>query len=163
MNRTIVFLSMPLMILFVAGCGGSGDYSSPKATFQSMVAAAKAEDENAMMACFSKETRADLEEMEKLADEMGGDKKEEKFGDQFKASDPVYGAEKINGDKATLEATMKGEKEIINFVKEGGDWKISMPELKMVLKMMKGMGDSMEEMMKGMEESMKEGMGGEKK
>ena len=47
MKKAIIFILVPFWVLFAAGCGGSGDYCSPKATFQSMVKAAKAEDKEA--------------------------------------------------------------------------------------------------------------------
>jgi len=72
----------------------------------------------------------------------------------FKGNNPVFGAERITGNTATLEATVNGSMDQIHFQKEGGDWKITVPELKPAIQMMKGMGGNMQEVMEGMANQM---------
>lgn len=160
MKRNCLYFVMLALGVCILGCSGGGDFSSPKSTFETMVKAAKADDKEAMMACFTEETRADMEELERLSKEMEGKgpSQQPEITDQFKGEEPVYGKENITGDQATLEVTMQGKKESIKFIKEGGEWRVSMPEIKMALQMMKNMPDMMKNMMKGMTEGMEEGM-----
>ena len=145
----------------LTGCGGGSDYGSPKATFETMVAAAKAGDKDAMMACFDKETKGCFEELEKLAAEAKGSTAKTPGPDmpgKYKDAKVDYGKEEIKGDTATLEVTTDGKKQTFKFKKEDGNWKISIPEMKMAVEMMKNMPKMMEGMMKGMGDAMKEGM-----
>jgi len=159
LNRIVLLFALAVAFGLI-GCGG-GDYSSPKATYETMIAAAKAEDKDALMNCFTRETQADMKEIEKLSEEMGaGMDKNQDVAEQFKDAEPVIGEEKIDGDKATLEVTLNGTKQDMPFVKEGGEWKMSIPELKMGLEMMKKMPDMMKDMSKGMGKEMQEMMKG---
>jgi hypothetical protein len=140
------------------GCGGS-KYGSPKATFETMVAAAKAGDKDAMMACFDKETKGCFEELEKLAGKAKGPKAQgADVTGKYKDAEIEYGKEEIKGDTATLEVTTDGAKQTVKFKKEDGNWKISFPEMKAAVEMMKNMPKMMEGMMEGMGKAMKEGM-----
>ncbi len=98
-----------LALLCVAGCGG-GKYSSPTTTFDTMVAAAKAGNQEEVKACFTKATRAAVG----VAD----------LSERAKTGKIVVGAEKIEGEKATLEVTIDDSKVTIAFVKEDGEWRI---------------------------------------
>jgi hypothetical protein len=150
-----VSILISVVAICLGGCGGSGDYSSPKATMETMINAAKAGDQDAMFACYTDETRADFEELQKLASEMGGGMQDIDIAKQLKTATPVLGEEKIDGNKATLAITVDGKQEILNFVKVGGDWKITVPDFKEGIQAMKGVG----EMMKNLPENMKEEMG----
>jgi len=151
----LLFLGVPCLLFL--GCGGSGDFGSPKATFETMVKAAKAEDKEAMMGCFCEESRANFKKLEEFGEKMGGPQGKQEMTDKFKG-EPNYGEETIEGNKATLEVTMEEQTQPVQFVKEGGDWKISMPELGAAVQMMESMGDQMQEMMKGMQEGVGESM-----
>ncbi len=157
MRRVMGVVTVLAVAAMMIGCGGGGNYSSPKATAEAMHAAAKGGDKDAFMACFDKETRETFAEIEKLAKEGGKGKGVAEFTDKIGKSKVEFGEPKIDGDKATMSITMDGkkEKQPMQFVKEGGEWKVTIPELKMVLGMMKAMGP----MMKGMGEAMKKGMG----
>ena len=148
MTKTPLIVSLALVALVSTAC--SNKYASPRQTMETMVAAAKADDMDAMYACFDKETEGYLKELEALSKE----KNQKKPSEQFKDGKVEYGEEKINGDKATMEVKLNGNTEEIKFVKEGVNWKISIPELKLAVEMMKGM----EDMMKNMAENMSKGM-----
>ncbi|NQT51646.1 DUF4878 domain-containing protein [bacterium] len=161
MRRMIAVVGVVAVGLALVGCGGggAGNYSSPKATAETMVAAAKAGDKDAFMACFDKETREAFAELDKLAKEKGlKGKDSSEITGKLKNAKVVFGEAKIDGDKASMPVTIDDKKEQpMSFVKEAGDWKVSIPEIKMVVGMMKGMGEAM---MKGMGEAMKKGMEG---
>jgi hypothetical protein len=160
MKGWMIFLIVLVPVIAVVGfvVRGGGDYSSPKAAFESLMEAAKAQDSDAVKDCFTRETRGYFEELESITGGMGGGVDQGKFAQQFKGPEPVYGREQITGNQATLEVTVQGKTETVHFMKESGDWKISMPELKMAVQMMKGMGGQMQEMMEGMADAMSEAM-----
>jgi hypothetical protein len=141
-----VVLSVLAIAACLAGCGGGKDYSSPKATMQTYFAAAKKGDVDAAMACFCEKVQKDWKEMKakmeeqkkKLAEKAKDDPNAKKMLEQMEKNDPSqemtkeakdlkpeYGEQKIDGDKATLKVTAKGETQTINFVKEKGAWKIA--------------------------------------
>jgi hypothetical protein len=103
------------------------DLSSPTKTFTSFYEAAKKKDATGIRSVLSKD---DLAEMERIAKEQ-----KTTMDDSFK---PFYQDvpaqlnemrnEQINGEKATLEIkeSERGAWETINFVKEDGQWKITM-------------------------------------
>lgn len=127
------------------------DYSSPKATLETMIAASKVGDKDALYACFDKNTREGFADMEKVAKEMAATmpksaQQKEQGGGKIKDAKVTYGEAKIEGDKATMDVTVEGDTLPVKFVKEGGAWKISMPELKAAAALMKAMAP----MMKGM-------------
>jgi hypothetical protein len=177
MRRVLCAAVATLVVACLVGCGGGADYATPKDTFTTMWNAAKAGKEDAMVACFIKEFRDKWPELRTLTHEMikimGADAEEmdmmKMFQDQAKKTPaPVYGAEKIDGSKATLEVTLevthvktkvdadgketkseekKKETETIDFVKESDGWKMSPPggkipdveEMKKSLEAMKAM------------------------
>jgi hypothetical protein len=133
-------------------------YDSPRATFETMVAASRAGDKDAMVACFDTETKGYIQRLEELtdgSDDTEGVESSSEFSAAFKDATVDYGAEAVEGDTATLEITKDGEKETVAFNKEDGDWKISLPEMAMAVEMM----ETMPQMMEGMAEAMMEGMG----
>ena len=171
--RTLVrTMAAAALAICVVGCGDA-KYASPKATMESMLAAGKAGDKDAMFACFSEGTRAKFDEMEKLFADLKAERPElaekAKMGDvsqkmMEKAKDATmeYGEEKIDGDKATLEVTTDGDKETLQFVREGGGWKIDLPisdaqmgQMKKGIEMMKKMPKGMMKGLKGLGDKMK--------
>jgi predicted small lipoprotein YifL len=136
--KQILLLAATTTVL--VGCGAK----SPTATYEKMRAAAMEENEDKVIACMDKATGEAMREMLKLTAEMDKDS-----GSPFakmKGQTVSYGAETINGDKATLEVTMDGKTETFEFVKENGDWKITIPELPEAVKMLgafKALGGSM--------------------
>ncbi len=172
MRRVMGLLAVAAVAVALTGCGGGGgDFSSPKATFETMRAAAEAGNKEAFLACFDEATRKGIAEMEKLGKEMaekspkateGAEKGADEFMAKMKGSKFEYGEAKIDGDKATMDVTMNGDTETVKFAKVDGQWKISVPEIQGMVEMMKGMSQMMkgmgEQMKKGMEEGMK-GMG----
>lgn len=162
MKGWIVFLGALALIIGAVGfvVRDTGDYSSPTATLKTMLEAAKADDRDGVMNCFTDETRDYLKEMEKMAEEMGGGcaQSPNMLSQQYKYAQPVIGAEQITGNRATVEATANGQKELVHLQKEGDDWKITIPELKAAVQMMKGMDGQMQEMMEGMADAMAEAM-----
>jgi len=158
MRRMTVVSCVVVLASVLAGCGGS-KYGSPKSTFETMVAAAKTGDKDAMLACYDKETKGCFEELEKLSAEMKGGKAKDPGAEMiegFKEATFTYGKEEIKGDAATLEVTKDGDTQTLKFKKEDGAWKLSIPEMKMAVEMMKNMPKMMEGMMKGMGDSMKD-------
>lgn len=160
--------------LVVAGCGG-GKYASPKATMETMYAAAKAGDKDAVMACYCDDSREKIEEMRKLAEEfakanpamadmVNPDKQTQQMMDESKTAAVEYGEEAIDGDTATLVVTTNGRKDTMSFVREGGRWKIKLPmtdeqlqQMKQGLERMKNMPKGVMEGLKGLGEKMRKG------
>lgn len=140
------------------GCGGGGDYSSPKATMQTMHAAAKAGNRDGVLNCFDAASRKALTELEKaikevakdvpeMAKEFGGGDIVAKLSEEMKKQEPKYGDEKITGETATLKMTMDKREEEVPFVREGGAWKMKLPgemptpeKIREMVKLMKAMG-----------------------
>ena len=162
MRQAAVALCAVALAGLLAGCGGDSRYASPRATFETMAAAARAGDKEAMVACFDKETKGYFGELEKLGAEMKGAKKSPngKFTSKLKDATIEYGKEEITDETAALAVTMNGKPESIKFRKEEGAWKVSIPELKMAVAMMKGLPNMMEGMMKGLADPSKKGMKG---
>ena len=175
MRRVCVVAVVCVVAACLWSCGGGGaDYSSPKATFNTMWAAAKAGDEAGITACFSSECRKKMDEMKKLmadlpkelAEAMKGKQGEftKEIVNEAKKAKVEVGAEKIDGDKATLEVTTDGKKETHQFIKEGGAWKLHVAELaamdieeaKKGIELMKALSKS--GLMKGMEDAIKKGL-----
>ncbi len=126
-------LPAALAAVCLVGCGG-GSYSSPKATVTTMWEAAKAGNKDGVMACYSRDCREKLAEMEKLLSDLPKEladiarSKQRSVTDemmaQAKKSKLEFGAQKIDGDKATLEVITDGKKTTMEFVKEDGTWKV---------------------------------------
>ena len=133
MTRILNTLVLAGMVLAVVGCGKA---RSPKAAFEKFAAAAKSGNEDKMIACMDKETGSAMKELLSLLKQMGGDKKKNPM-DAFKGTF-TCGEQKIDGDKATLAVTKDAKTQTVNFIKEDGAWKISIPELKEGVEMLKG-------------------------
>ncbi len=163
MRRVAGVVALLAVGVMLVGCGGGGA-STPQAAFDGMIAAAKSGNKDAWLASFDKETKEAITELEKLAKEMGtkqAGEKGENPGDLMKEMKEAKGANlKVEGDKATMDVTMGGETQPVQFVKEGGAWKVSIPELKAAVAMMKAFKGMGEGMMKGMGEAMEKGMKG---
>ncbi len=165
-------LAAVVLVAVVAAClvgcdggGGGGNYVSPKATFTTMWDAAKAAKKDAMMACFSDECRKKIAEMEKLMADLPKEMKDkqeditQEMMTKAKTSKVEFGAEKIDGDKATLEVTTDGKKDTIQFIKEGGNWKIHIPEVAAIdLEQMKKAMEMMKNLSKGMMKGIEKGV-----
>jgi hypothetical protein len=124
----------------LGGCVVGPDYGTPKASFQTMVAAANAGDKDAMLACFDTKTKGYIQELETLAGESRNTKRDapsKRLNAQFKNAKVGYGKEEIRGDAATLVVTKDGKTDTVKFRKEDGDWKISIPEMKMAVEIMR--------------------------
>lgn len=166
MRRLAAVALVGLIAACMLGCdGGGGSYSSPKATFTTMWDAAKAGNKNAMMACFSDECRRKIAEVEKLIAELPKEMKEsqeditQEMMTKAKTSKVEFGAEKIEGDKATLEATIDGKKETLQFIKEAGNWKIHIPEVASIdIEQMKKAMEMMKNLSKGMLKGLEKGI-----
>ena len=152
MKRVAMGLAVAAVAACLVGCGlGGGGYSSPKATMETMRAAAKAGDEKGVMACYCKDSREKMEKMKEMFGEMAKDNDfAKKMMEKHKDAKVEYGEETITGDTATLEITMDGMKSATQFVREGGGWKIKLPITDEELEQMKKAAEMMKKMPKGM-------------
>ena len=114
---------------------GAGDYSSPKATFQTMWQAAKAGDKAAFVACLRESDREKLRTLDKIQEETakltpGSRGKRlglfEDLASRARESRMVFGEETIRGDTAMLNITSNGKRDAARFVRETGGWKVSL-------------------------------------
>ncbi|MFW6161480.1 MAG: hypothetical protein ACODAJ_01855 [Planctomycetota bacterium] len=166
MQRRIVAVTVvALVAAMLVGCGG-GKYASPEATMETMRAAAKAGDKDAVMACFCEDTRAKLQKMQtmaedfakenpELADKVDPDKQTQQMMDKAKTAKVEYGEETIDGDTATLVVITDGKQDTANFVREKGAWKLKLPITDQQIEMMKKGMEMMKNMPKGMMEGLK--------
>ena len=90
------------------------EYASPKVTFETLWAAAKAGDENAMMACFCEEAQAKFAEIGKLYDELA----------ELAEIEP--GQADIQGKRATLDVFTDSKLRRATFVREEDGWKLDL-------------------------------------
>jgi hypothetical protein len=133
MRRLAVGLAVLGLAACWLGCGG-GNYSSPKATFETMHAAAKAGDRNGVLNCFDDASRKAILDLEQAIKDVPALKEMFEGGDivgklsaELKKQEPKIGEEKITGEKATLNVTMDKKAEDLPFVREHGAWKMRMP------------------------------------
>ena len=100
--------TVAVVAALMVGCGG-GKYASPKATMETLRAAAKAGDKEAVRACFCEDTRKKIAEMEQIAadfakenPELAGqvdqDKVTRQMMEKAKDAEVEYGEQKIDGD-----------------------------------------------------------------
>jgi len=116
----------------VFGCGGGGDYSSPKATYQTMLNAAKAGDGEGVENCYDEASRKTMAEManalkdlRKVAGkELDAPDKVAAMAERLRSSKIEIGDQTITGDKATLDVTHDGVKVTHKFINERGAWKM---------------------------------------
>lgn len=166
MKKALAMAVVAMMVVAMVGCGG-GKYATPTTTMQTMHAAAKAGDKEAMKACFSADTLKKINEIEKMSADFA--KENPEFADKMSQGDisakmvaeakdakMEYGEEKIDGDKATLAITADGKKDTVEFVKEGGAWKLHLPITDAQVEMMKKGMEMMKNMPKGMMEGLKD-------
>ena len=137
MQRNGVALAAVVALACLLGCGG-GRHSSPQATAEAMQAACRAGDKEAVMACFCDDSRQKLTDLDTLFAELVEAQPEiatlaktENLIDTLmanaRAATVEYGETAIDGDEATLEVTSDGTKETVQFVREGGDWRVFLP------------------------------------
>jgi prepilin-type processing-associated H-X9-DG protein len=108
-----------------------------------MLAAAKAGDPDAFLACLAKETRDRFAALKKVSKEVAAKdtKPSEDAENTIKAmmgsvkgvKDPAFGEAKINGDIASMDVMDGGETARVTFVKEGSGWKVSIPQFTAML------------------------------
>jgi hypothetical protein len=133
MRRMVVGMAVLGLAACWIGCGG-GNYSSPKATFETLHAAAKAGDRNGVLNCFDEATRKVILQLEQACKDAPALKEMFEGGDivaklsaELKKQEPKIGEEKITGEKATLKVTMDKKEEALPFVREQGAWKMRFP------------------------------------
>ena len=138
MRHLGVLLAPAVVAACLVGCGGGDDYASPRATVNAALEAMKAANLEAIIACYSQPCRDRFAEVESLLRDDPEELAAFRSGllgvvgalrtklDQVKVE---FGAEKLEGDKATLEVITNGHKQVQQFVKEGGAWKMHSPRL----------------------------------
>ena len=114
------------------------EYASPKVTFETLWAAAKAGDENAMMACFCEEAQAKFAEIGKLYDELAElaevkpkaphrwKSKLAHMIDEAKTARIEPGQADIQGKRATLDVFTDSKLRRATFVREEDGWKLDL-------------------------------------
>lgn len=162
MKKIIVLLCMAAGF---AACNEKNDQGSPTAAIDAMFTAMKSGNMEDIKKFITKKDIALMESLEKMANSIDSGailKMKTKMGDRFKdkVKDIKYTLknEKIDGDKATVDAEVTGEGKVnthtFNLVKEDGDWKISLmsPGGDGMFNSMKGnMGTDQRDMEKGIE------------
>lgn len=134
MKKIIVLLCLAAGF---AACNSKTDQSSPASAMDAMFTAMKNGNMDDIKKFITKKDIAMIESMEKLANSIDSgaiQKMKTKMGDEFKAKvkDVKYTLknEKIDGDKATVDAEVTEEGKVnthtFNLVKEDGAWKISL-------------------------------------
>jgi hypothetical protein len=100
------------------GCS-DGEHASPRATAQTLHAACRAGDRQAVLACFSRESRRKIVELEEI---LGQVTRLEGFLDTLirnaRDAEAVYGKEHVTDDEAALEYTLDGAEQAMHFVRE---------------------------------------------
>lgn len=167
MKKIIVMLCLAAGF---AACNGKTDQaSSPTASIDAMFTAMKNGNMDDIKKFITKNDIAMIESAEKLMNSIDSgaiQKMKTKMGDEFKAKvkDVKYTLknEKIDGDKATVDAEVTEEGKVnthtFNLVKEDGDWKISLMNSggNGMFNSMKGnMGPDNNDMQKGLEKLQK--------
>lgn len=167
MKKIIVMLCLAAGF---AACNGKTDQaSSPTASIDAMFTAMKNGNMDDIKKFITKNDIAMIESAEKLMNSIDSgaiQKMKSKMGDEFKAKvkDVKYTLknEKIDGDKATVDAEVTEEGKVnthtFNLVKEDGDWKISLMNSggNGMFNSMKGnMGPDNNDMQKGLEKLQK--------
>jgi len=148
MKKIIVLLCLAAGF---AACNGKTDQASPTAAVDAMFTAMKNGNMDDIKKFITKNDVAMIESAEKLMNSIDPEaikKMKTKMGDEFKAKvkDVKYTLknEKVDGDKATVDAEVTEEGKVnthtFNLVKEEGAWKISL---------MNSGGDNMFNSMKG--------------
>ena len=127
MRHAVAGLCILVVAAWAVGCGG-GRADSPRAAAEALHAACRAGGREAVLACFSAESRQKIVELEQVLAQAAGT---EGFVDTLianaKGAEVVYGEERVQGDEATLEYTADGVESAMHFVREGGAWKVHLP------------------------------------
>jgi len=129
-TRRIAALALALAVAAFA-LAACNKYSSPTATMKAFYEAAKNKDVAAAKKTFSKNTLKSMDDSAKKLSSTTDEMISKSMFSDVPPTMPETRNEKIDGDKATLE--MKNEKgtdwSTIHFVKEDGDWKISLEDM----------------------------------
>jgi hypothetical protein len=125
-RRTAALLITVLVIIAQASCGGGKKASTPTEAFKLFYEATKKKDVAALKSLISEKTLAAMETQAKSSNKALDDYLIQASGGVPPAM-PQTGAEKINGDEATLEFKREGAAtwSTASFVKEDGGWKIN--------------------------------------
>jgi len=113
------------------------DYSTPKATFQTLLEGAKAGSRERFLSCLDEASRKAMADLLKMIDDLSTEFPEMKQqlgeGDLFakvaeeaRKSKIETGEEKVTGDTATLEILRDGQKDTAHLVREKDAWKIKL-------------------------------------
>lgn len=117
-------LALALTTLAAAGCNKGGG-SSPTASYKAAYDAMKNKDTAAFKKLMTKKDLQDIEETAKKAGKSSDDMLKDVINAIPLPKSNDAKDEKIDGDKATLQVkNEKDEWEIINFIKEDGEWKL---------------------------------------
>ena len=137
MMRILARVALVGVVAAMVGC--SRKASTPEAAFDKFVAAAKSGDEGKIIACMDKKTGEAMRQLLDLTKDMkkDGENPIEEMKKELKDATPTYGKAKIDGDKATLEVKTGSDTDTMAFVKEDGEWKITIPELAGAVEMFK--------------------------
>ncbi|MFW6107527.1 MAG: hypothetical protein ACOC8A_02440 [bacterium] len=111
---------------------------SPRDVFQTMVRAARRGDKYAMLDCFSRDTRQKMENIARIVRDAARRSPEarqrleqmdipQRLMEMSRQVEFSYGDAQLRGERASLEIITDGNREDVNFVREGGSWKIVMP------------------------------------
>jgi hypothetical protein len=125
-RQAIVLLSLALMAIALAACGGGKKASTPTEAFKIFYEATKNKDMAALKSLIAKENLAAMEAEAKNKNKSLDDYLVE--GSRAVPSTmPQLGEEKIDGDKATLQFKREGATNwsTAAFIKEDGGWKIN--------------------------------------
>ncbi|MFC1806245.1 hypothetical protein ACFL09_04605 [Planctomycetota bacterium] len=154
MRRMVVTVAVVAVAAALIGCGGG---NTPKATYEKMWKAAEAGHRELCLSYFTKDSQANIVELEQMAGELTGEANViGKIMARAKTSVLEFGEQKISGDTATLLVTIDGETKPTRFVREDGTWKID-AEIDMekmrkgakFLKGLKGLKDALDKRKKG--------------
>jgi len=143
------------------------DYSSPKATMQTLWEGAKAGSRERVLSCFDEASRKAILELEKvlaeavkevpeMKKELGEGDMIAKMCEELKKKEPKIGEEKIDGEKAILKVTVDDREDPIPFVREKDTWKMRLPGEIPTPEKMREMVNMMKTMMKAMKEKPKD-------
>ena len=127
--RRSALATLAAVSLFAAGCGGSPE-DDVKDTVKDLASAVKDKDYKAICDAFAKDTLKALEKAVPGGDCAKALEKEDDGGAEegLGSKDPddiKFEKVSVKGEKATVE--VEGEDEPIEFVKEDGDWKVTIP------------------------------------
>ena len=107
-----------------------GSLASPTAAYQTAYAARQKKDAKGLQQAMSKKMLGFFSEMAKAEQKTLNDEVQEMIDSPLPPTNEIRN-EKITGDQATVEyQDDQGKWKTMDFVKEGKDWKLTMPDLK---------------------------------